>query len=219
MLAHLQNKQNSLNDLLKQKNDTTTQYDTSRLALSSEYDDRIANAKASIEDKAMEQYNIVYNNVMAQKQQEYENQQAELARQEAIRQYNQNYALQQAQLENANNSSNNNDDNEFTDSSPAAELTKKALSAVVKSLSTVFGKKTKKQTDQKTYDKLYSDFSSIASSPVSFANDSILKKTQTDAAKRLNDAYNKGLLSDTDFNELADIINSLDYKKPNKFYQ
>lgn len=125
----LQNKQNSLNDLLKQKNDTTTQYDTSRLALSSEYDDRIANAKASIEDKAMEQYNIVYNNVMAQKQQEYENQQAELARQEAIRQYNQNYALELAQLEN------NKKKTEFTGNSSEEEKNvSKGYEAASKSL-------------------------------------------------------------------------------------
>ena len=38
------------------------------------------------------------------KQQEYENQQAELARQEAIRQYNQNLALQYAQMQASNNS-------------------------------------------------------------------------------------------------------------------
>ena len=51
-------------------------------------------AMEEINDKALNQYNTIYSNYLNSKQQEYENQQAELARQEAIRQYNENLALQ-----------------------------------------------------------------------------------------------------------------------------
>ena len=53
--------------------------------------------QSEIDDKALNQYNTVYNNYLAMKQQEYENEQAELAKQEAIRQYNENLAFQREQ--------------------------------------------------------------------------------------------------------------------------
>ena len=67
--------------------------------LENEYSSNLANLQQSINDKALNQYNTIYSNYLNSKQQEYENQQAELARQEAIRQYNENLALQKAQLE------------------------------------------------------------------------------------------------------------------------
>ena len=67
--------------------------------MENEYGNNLVNLQQSINDKALSQYNTVYQNYLSSKQQEYENQQAELARQEAIRQYNENLALQKAQLE------------------------------------------------------------------------------------------------------------------------
>lgn len=95
----LNQKTTDLRNLEKEKNNTLLTYNTNRLNLENEYGNNLANLQAQINDKALSQYNSVYNNYLAYKQQEYENQQAELARQEAIRQYNENLALQKAQLE------------------------------------------------------------------------------------------------------------------------
>ena len=90
----LKNKISNLNNLEIQKNDTNTSYDTSRINLLTDYGKNLANLQSEIDDKALNQYNTVYNNYLAMKQQEYENEQAELAKQEAIRQYNENLAFQ-----------------------------------------------------------------------------------------------------------------------------
>ena len=95
----LNQRTNDLRELEKQKNNTLLTYDTNRLNLENEYGNNLANLQQSINDKALSQYNTVYQNYLSSKQQEYENQQAELARQEAIRQYNENLALQKSQLE------------------------------------------------------------------------------------------------------------------------
>lgn len=95
----LNQRTNDLRELEKQKNNTLLTYDTNRLNLENEYGNNLANLQQGINDKALSQYNTVYQNYLSSKQQEYENQQAELARQEAIRQYNENLALQKAQLE------------------------------------------------------------------------------------------------------------------------
>lgn len=108
----LNQKASDLQDLEKQKNDTLLSYNTNRLNLSNQYDQSYSDALASINDKALSQYNTVYQNYLAMKQQEYENEQAELARQEAIRQYNANLALQYAQLQ-ASSSNYQFDDNNY----------------------------------------------------------------------------------------------------------
>lgn len=95
----LNQRTNDLRELEKQKNNTLLTYDTNRLNLENEYGNNLANLQQSINDKVLNQYNTVYSNYLNSKQQEYENQQAELARQEAIRQYNENLALQKSQLE------------------------------------------------------------------------------------------------------------------------
>ena len=95
----LNQRTNDLRELEKEKNNTLLTYDTNRLNLENEYSSNLANLQQSINDKALNQYNTIYSNYLNSKQQEYENQQAELARQEAIRQYNENLALQKAQLE------------------------------------------------------------------------------------------------------------------------
>lgn len=95
----LNQRTNDLRELEKQKNNTLLTYDTNRLNLENEYGNNLANLQQSINDKALSQYNTVYQNYLSSKQQEYENQQAELARQEAIRQYNENLALKKSQLE------------------------------------------------------------------------------------------------------------------------
>lgn len=94
----LNQKTSDLRDLEKEKNNALLTYNTNRLNLENEYGNNLAKLQQSINDSALSQYNSVYNNYLAMKQQEYDNQQAELARQEAIRQYNENLALQKAQL-------------------------------------------------------------------------------------------------------------------------
>lgn len=95
----LNQKTGDLRNLEKEKNNTLLTYNTNRINLENEYGNNLANLQAQINEKALNQYNTVYNNYLAYKQQEYENQQAELARQEAIRQYNENMAFQKAQFE------------------------------------------------------------------------------------------------------------------------
>lgn len=95
----LKDKAAGMRDLEKQKQDSLLQYNTNRLNLENEYGNNLANLQQSIDDKALNQYNTVYANYLNQKQQEYDNQRNELARQEAIRQYNENLELQKAQLE------------------------------------------------------------------------------------------------------------------------
>lgn len=87
----------SLNDLEKSKNDTLTQYNTNKLNLETEYGNNLSNLQQTINDKALNQYNTIYQDYLAQKQQEYEKQQDELARQEAIRQYNEQFEYQKQQ--------------------------------------------------------------------------------------------------------------------------
>ncbi len=99
LTAVLNQKTTDLRNLEKEKNNTLLTYNTNRLNLENEYGNNLANLQQSINDKALNQYNTVYSNYLANKQQEYENQQAELARQEAIRQYNENLALQKQQIE------------------------------------------------------------------------------------------------------------------------
>lgn len=92
----LKGKQSDLNNLEIQKNDTNTSYDTNRINLLNEYGTNLANLRSEIDDKALSQYNTEYNQYLALKQQEYENEQAEKAAAEAIRQYNETLAYQKA---------------------------------------------------------------------------------------------------------------------------
>lgn len=101
----LKNKISNLNNLEIQKNDTNTSYDNSRINLLTDYEKNLANLQSEINDKALNQYNTIYNNYLAMKQQEYENNQAELERQEAIRQYNESLALNKYKTYGSNGSS------------------------------------------------------------------------------------------------------------------
>lgn len=94
----LNQKTNDLRELEKEKNDTLLKYNENRLNLSNEYDNNLANLQSTINDKALSQYNTVYNNYLAMKQQEWENEQNRLAAEEAKRQWEREYALQQQQL-------------------------------------------------------------------------------------------------------------------------
>ena len=100
----LNQKTNDLNNLALSKNNTNLQYDTNRinlgneyatnkLNLENEYGNNIASLQKSIEDQALEQYNNVYQTYLALKQQEYENEQARLAQEEAKRQWQAEYNL------------------------------------------------------------------------------------------------------------------------------
>lgn len=144
LTAILNEKASGLRDLQKQTADTNLNYDNSRLDLENKYSSNYADLQGQINDKALNQYNTVYQNYLAMKQQEYDNQQAELARQEAIRQYNENLALQKAQLEyqrqqdaianaqkwaqinasNNNNSFDNNENDSFDDESNSSNKIK-----------------------------------------------------------------------------------------------
>ena len=81
----LNQKTNDLRELEKEKNDTLLKYNENRLNLSNEYDNNLANLQSTINDKALSQYNTVYNNYLAMKQQEWENEQNRLAAEEAKR--------------------------------------------------------------------------------------------------------------------------------------
>lgn len=94
----LNQKTNDLRELEKEKNDTLLKYNENRLNLSNEYDNNLANLQSAINDKALSQYNTLYNNYLAMKQQEWENEQNRLAAEEAKRQWEREYALQQQQL-------------------------------------------------------------------------------------------------------------------------
>lgn len=99
-LTNLLNQQTSdLRNNEKQKQNALLTYNTNRLNTDTEYGNNLANLKSQIEDKARAQYNTIYNQYLAQKQQEYADEQAELARQEAIRQYNEQMAFQKAQYD------------------------------------------------------------------------------------------------------------------------
>lgn len=99
---------NNLNSILKdrasqlkaiddQVNSTNLQYDTNRINAINQYDQNIADLNSQIDANALNQYNTSVAQYLAQKQQEYENQQAEAAQQEAIRQYNEQLAYQKEQ--------------------------------------------------------------------------------------------------------------------------
>jgi len=114
----LNQKTSDLRELEKEKNDTLLKYNENKLNLSNEYDANLANLQASIDDKALDQYNTVYNNYLAMKQQEYENEQNRLAAEEAKRQWEKEYALSKAATYasiNNNNNYNFNDENETFD--------------------------------------------------------------------------------------------------------
>lgn len=93
----LNEKSSALNDLARQKNELNTTYDTNRLNITNEYDNNIATAKQQISDKALNEYNTMYNTYMNYKQQEYENQKQAEAAAEAIRQFNLQFQFQQEQ--------------------------------------------------------------------------------------------------------------------------
>lgn len=100
----LNQKTTDLNNLVLAKNNTNMQYDTNkinlgneyatnRLNLENEYGNNIASLQRQIDEQAMNQYNNIYQNYLALKQQEYENEQARLAQEEAKRQWQAEYNL------------------------------------------------------------------------------------------------------------------------------
>lgn len=89
----LNQKNENLRNLEKEKNDTLLEYNTNRLKLENEYGSNLANLQAQIDEKALNQYNNVYNNYLAYKQKEYENEQNRLAAEEAKRQWQAEYNL------------------------------------------------------------------------------------------------------------------------------
>lgn len=89
----LNQKNENLRNLEKEKNDTLLEYNTNRLKLENEYGSNLANLQAQIDEKALNQYNNVYNNYLAYKQKEYENEQNRLAAEESKRQWQAEYNL------------------------------------------------------------------------------------------------------------------------------
>lgn len=95
----IRDRTNQLKSIDDQVNSTNLQYDTNRLNTINQYNASIADLQSQIDAQALNQYNTMYQQALAQKQQEWQNDLAELERQESIRQYNLNLALQQAQLD------------------------------------------------------------------------------------------------------------------------
>lgn len=98
----LNQKSDSMRELEKQKQALLLNYNTNKTNIENEYGTNLANLQQEINNRALSQYNTIYSNYLAQRQQAYENEQAELARQEAIRQYNTNLAYQKEQDKIAN---------------------------------------------------------------------------------------------------------------------
>lgn len=88
----LNDEQSALRELEKTKMDTTTQYNTNRLNLANEYDTKYADTQAAIDDKALQQYNSIYNTILALRQ-------AEAERAERQRQFNAQMEMQRKQFE------------------------------------------------------------------------------------------------------------------------
>lgn len=95
----LKSKAQGLQDIDSQINTSNLQYDTNRNNLVNQYDSNIASLQKQIDSEALNQYNTEVSRILALKQQEYENQQAEAARQEQIRQYNASLASQRSQTQ------------------------------------------------------------------------------------------------------------------------
>lgn len=93
----LNQKSDSMRELEKQRQALLLNYNTNRTNVENEYGNNLATLQKEINDKALSQYNTMYASYLAQRQQAYENEQAELARQEAIRQYNEKMAYQKQQ--------------------------------------------------------------------------------------------------------------------------
>lgn len=89
----LNQKNTNLRNLEKEKNNTLLEYNTNRLKLENEYGSNLANLQSQIDEKALNQYNNVYNNYLALKQKEYENEQNRQAAAEAKRQWQAEYNL------------------------------------------------------------------------------------------------------------------------------
>lgn len=84
-------KANDLNDLAKQKQNAIDTYTQNKLNLTNQYDTAYSDTLTSINDKALSQYNTIYNAYLQMKQNEY---QAQVQQEEAERQY----ALQMAAM-------------------------------------------------------------------------------------------------------------------------
>lgn len=85
----LTQKASDLNALEKEKKNTIDSYAQSKLDLTNKYDTSYSDALTSINDKAQQQYNTIYQNYLAMKQNEYA---AAVAKEEADRQYALNVA-------------------------------------------------------------------------------------------------------------------------------
>ena len=187
-LTNVLNQQtNDLRNLEKEKNNTLLAYNTNRLNLENEYGNNLANLQQSINDKALNQYNNVYNNYLAYKQQEYENEQAELARQEAIRQYNEQMAYQKQQdaIANAQRLAQINAQNkqyEFGD-----DLVEENPSIP-------------KITNAETYNSLYNGINKIISN--GFYNSVEAERYENEVGMMITQAYGSGKLSDADAERL-----------------
>lgn len=181
----LNQKTNDLRNLEKEKNDTLLAYNTNRLNLENEYGNNLANLQQSINDKALNQYNNVYNNYLAYKQQEYENEQAELARQEAIRQYNEQMAYQKEQ--------------------DAKQLAYQYYVAKLNNSGGTSGFDdgaggTTNNTDSETYNSLYNGINKMISN--GFYNSTEAKRYENEVGAMITQAYESGKLSDADAERL-----------------
>lgn len=122
----LSDRASQLKSIDDQINNTNLQYDTNRLNAINQYDQNIASLNSQIDANALNQYNTTYAQYLAQKQQEHQNQVAEIERQEAIRQFNAQLELQKQQAAQDNAISwaqinNSNPTLQFTDT-PAQQI-------------------------------------------------------------------------------------------------
>lgn len=191
----LNEKNNELNNLARQRNDLNTDYDTNRLNLINQYDNNLSNLQQEINDRALNQYNNIYNSYLALRQQEYENEQAEKAREEARRQWEAEYALNKL----------NADRNYYLNTRKASNTTNNSNSRFSENNA---GNNNGNTTSEKIYEAQYSPNLSSGQASTWFANQSKGNAlTANQLAAIITEGLNSGILNERDKNKIFKAYN------------
>lgn len=194
----LNQKSDSMRELEKQKQALLLNYNTNRTNVENEYGNNLAALQKEINDKALSQYNTMYASYLAQRQQAYENEQAELARQEAIRQYNEKmtYQKQQDAIANAQKwytLKNQNSGLEFDDTiNNQVEMPK--------------------TSNQNVYNTLLKALK-VGSGGVFYTQEG-LNAFRKSISKKIEEAAENHYLSESDYEKLCDEVGKLYYTSP-----
>lgn len=218
----LNQKSDSMREFEKQKQALLLNYNTNKTNIENEYGTNLANLQQEINNRALSQYNTIYSNYLAQKQQAYENEQAELARQEAIRQYNTNLAYQKEQDKIANaqklytlkNQSNNlkfDDTQTSTKSNSILGTFGKLLTNAINNAKSTQVKAPTK-SNQGVYNRLIKALN--VGSNGAFYTEAGLNTFRKEISKKIEEAASNGYLSESDYKKLCDEVEKLYYVSP-----